>query len=167
MWSLPSSTNTSKIHLHWDSSHRKPPKADVRSLIQPKPQESSPHNQVEWKNRIGMEPMRKLWKRRGPLALGIPFTRWEACQGRQGAGRAWRLFERVCGCRLASNQGRESLALMATMSPHLPAQNACLLVHAVASYWNSGFRMWTLGEDSVQLHGDCLKGLECGPGHPR
>ena len=49
MWSLPSSTNTSKIHLHWDSSHRKPPKADVRSLIKPKPQESSPHNQVEWK----------------------------------------------------------------------------------------------------------------------
>ena len=35
------------------------------------------------------------------------------------------------GCGLASNQGRERLALMATMSAHLPAQNACLLVHAV------------------------------------
>ena len=32
-------------------------------------------------------------------------------------------------------------------------------------YWNSGFRVRTLGEDSVRRYRDSLKGLECGPGH--
>ena len=128
-------------------------------------QEWSPHNQIWWQKKKkrkpdrACDPGRKLWKRKGSLTLGSPFTGREISWDRKGASEAWRRRQQ----QVSSRQNRERLAqrICATLLL-FPAQEACLRVRAGAGCWNLGFREQTWGENCGWLHEDSLKGLECG-----
>ena len=141
----------------------------AQDLIQPKLQERSPYNWVGWKKKkkkgigVGPAPLRGSCEREkfhSPWEGPSPAVRWAGTEGElqslRGEWSSWIVVGRT-------ERDLQRRSWPSHCSPQLEA--SWWLVSAGPGCWNSSFREQTWGENWAWLHGDSLKGLECGPSH--
>ena len=135
-WNSPPPTSTSKIHLRADQVSQNTYWKQADDLIQPKLQERSPHSGVGWR------------EKGGEAELGWDLCPWEGAVKEERFPHPTNLLHQLRGLvgQIGSFRGSRGECGPAgyretsTDRPcHVTALSTCLLVCAMAGFWNLGF----------------------------